>query len=225
MSMIIRRKSPFLILSLLCAFLPSLQAGLVFEETDITIEAGLLDSKVEPVFRFTNEGTKPVVVLDLKSSCGCTVPQLEKKTYAPGESGEIRAVFTFGGRIGLQRKRVTVMTNDPQTPVHQLVFATTIPQWAEVEPKILRWTLEGEPEPREVRLRIHDPERVSVAGDGKDAQHFEMTRKDGGPGEWVFSIVPKDTSARVTERISFTLTATDGEREETRQLAFHCLVR
>ncbi len=40
-------------------------------------------------FAFTNAGTTAVEVTDLRTGCGCLKPKLEKRTYAPGEGGEI----------------------------------------------------------------------------------------------------------------------------------------
>ena len=51
---------------------------MTFEETEFdfgTIEGG---TNVEHVFKFTNTGTAPLVIVDAKSSCGCTVPEYTK---------------------------------------------------------------------------------------------------------------------------------------------------
>ena len=51
-----------------------------------------------------NEGQTAVTNESLKPSCGCTTAELEKKTYAPGEKGEVRARFDIGQRVGVQSK-------------------------------------------------------------------------------------------------------------------------
>ena len=38
-------------------------------------------------FWFINNGDKPLTILGFEPSCGCLTPQLDKKTYAPGEQG------------------------------------------------------------------------------------------------------------------------------------------
>src|SRR5210317_867865 len=58
-------------------------ASLVFEQTEIIQHAELDDAKAEAVYRFTNTGDAPVTLKDPKSSCGCTVPKLEKHEYQP----------------------------------------------------------------------------------------------------------------------------------------------
>jgi hypothetical protein len=201
------------------------QAGLVFESTRIEQQAGFLDERSEAVFRFTNEGDAELTIERLQSSCGCTVPQLEKRTYAPGESGEIKALFTFGARLGTQQKRVTVITNEAGRSVHNLEFITHIPVWADIQPKLVRWTVGQEPVPQEVRVRIADPDRVELAPPQGASSRFTIEAVDGGPGERVFRIIPKGTDQRVTERVVFSLIAHEGDAQRTRDLAIHCLVR
>ena len=40
-------------------------------------------------FTFTNSGTEPLTINDVRSSCGCLVPALAKRIYDPGERGEL----------------------------------------------------------------------------------------------------------------------------------------
>ncbi len=75
---------------------------------------------VDHLFTFTNTGAEPLVIEDIRSTCGCTVPELEKKEYAPGESGEIKVIFNPHNRKGLNERTVTVITNSSQQRVHQL---------------------------------------------------------------------------------------------------------
>ncbi|MCK4292081.1 MAG: DUF1573 domain-containing protein [Planctomycetes bacterium] len=45
-------------------------------------------------FKFTNNGRAPLKITNVKSTCGCAVAKLEKKEYAPGESGTIKVIYT-----------------------------------------------------------------------------------------------------------------------------------
>src|SRR5436309_15173132 len=40
-------------------------------------------------FPFRNAGNEPLTITDLDASCGCLTPTLAKRTYAPGEGGEL----------------------------------------------------------------------------------------------------------------------------------------
>jgi Protein of unknown function (DUF1573) len=90
---------------------------LTWENPEQTLQAKSLDKAVVAKYRFTNVGTEPVKVLDVKASCGCTTTALSKTEFAPGESGEIEAKFTFGGRTGEQQKAIAVTTSaSPEQP-------------------------------------------------------------------------------------------------------------
>lgn len=83
---------------------------MAFEETEFdfgTIDQG---TNVEHVFKFTNNGKAPLVIVDAKSSCGCTVPQFTKAPVAPGETGEMLVKFNGSGKNQVS-KTVTITAN------------------------------------------------------------------------------------------------------------------
>jgi len=87
---------------------------IVFEQ--INTDFGKLKSGtvVKYSFVFKNEGKKPLDILKVKTSCGCTTTKLAQKTYKKGKSGSIDIIFNTSGRKGKQHKTVTVITNDPK---------------------------------------------------------------------------------------------------------------
>lgn len=62
-------------------------------------------------YNFTNTGNRNLYVLDVKTSCGCTVPSFDKDAIAPGENGVITATFDSKDRKGIQEKSIKVFTN------------------------------------------------------------------------------------------------------------------
>lgn len=70
------------------------------------------------VFEFTNVGDAPLIIEDVKSSCGCTVPKKPKDPIMPGETGEIEVKYNTN-RPGPIRKTVTVYSN-AEEPVKAL---------------------------------------------------------------------------------------------------------
>ena len=66
---------------------------------------------VETVFAYTNTGKAPLVITDIKSTCGCTVPQdWSKEPLAPGASAQFTVKFNGKGN-GNTSKTVTVTSN------------------------------------------------------------------------------------------------------------------
>ncbi|RCW90157.1 uncharacterized protein DUF1573 [Winogradskyella arenosi] len=76
-----------------------------------TIEKG---SDGVRVFEFTNTGNAPLVISNVKSTCGCTVPKKPKDPIMPGETGEIEVKYDTK-RVNPIRKTITVYSN-AETP-------------------------------------------------------------------------------------------------------------
>ena len=62
------------------------------------------------VFEFTNTGDAPLIITDVKSSCGCTVPKKPDGPIAPGASSTIQVKYDTN-RVGPIRKTITVYSN------------------------------------------------------------------------------------------------------------------
>lgn len=66
---------------------------------------------VETVFHYKNTGDAPLVITDIKSSCGCTVPQdWSREPLAPGDSGKFTVKFNGSGANKVT-KTITVTAN------------------------------------------------------------------------------------------------------------------
>ena len=66
---------------------------------------------VETVFSYTNTGKAPLVITDIKSTCGCTVPKdWSKEPLASGESSQFTVKFNGKGSNKIS-KTVTVTAN------------------------------------------------------------------------------------------------------------------
>ncbi|CAM3481977.1 DUF1573 domain-containing protein [Aequorivita lipolytica] len=83
---------------------------IAFEES--VFDFGTIDqgTNVEHVFKFKNTGEGPLMIVNAKSSCGCTVPEYTKEPIAPGESGEMLVKFNGSGQNQVS-KTVTITTN------------------------------------------------------------------------------------------------------------------
>ena len=73
-------------------------------------------------FIVTNTGNNPLVISEVKPSCGCTTSQKPEKPIMPGESDEIKVVFhPKENQLAEQTKTVRVLANTtPETVVLNL---------------------------------------------------------------------------------------------------------
>ena len=72
-----------------------------------TIEKGTDGTRT---FTFTNTGNAPLIISDVKTSCGCTVPTYSKEAILPGEEGEIEVKYNTK-KVGAFTKTITVSSN------------------------------------------------------------------------------------------------------------------
>ena len=77
-------------------------------------------------FAFTNTGEGSLLILDASASCGCTVPRFSKEPVPPGGNGTVEVMFDTSGRIGKQRKTVTLQTNGKVRVVQLTIEANII---------------------------------------------------------------------------------------------------
>jgi hypothetical protein len=80
---------------------------------------------VEHVFVFENTGKEPLILTDVRTTCGCTVPKWPKEPLAPGASASITVQFNSRGKIGMQNKVITVLSNS-NTQQDRVMIKTNI---------------------------------------------------------------------------------------------------
>ncbi len=100
-------------------------AKIEFESETIdygTIEKG---SDGVRVFKFRNTGDAPLIVSNVKSSCGCTVPKKPTEPILPGENGEIEVKYDTN-RVNPIRKTITVTSNAETQTVALKIKGTVI---------------------------------------------------------------------------------------------------
>ena len=67
-------------------------------------------------FHFTNTGSAPLLITDVKASCGCTIADFPREAVSPGKKAYVTVTFDSKGRRGFQSKQVTVLANtNPNT--------------------------------------------------------------------------------------------------------------
>lgn len=88
-----------------------------------TVEEGKV---VETKISFKNEGKAPLIISDVKTSCGCTAALLSSKLLQPGESGNIKIELDTANREGKLTRTVTLYTNDPQQPNQTITLFVNI---------------------------------------------------------------------------------------------------
>lgn len=77
-----------------------------------TIDYGTIEKGSDGirVFEFTNTGNAPLIISNVKSTCGCTIPKKPDGPIMPGETGQIEVKYDTN-RVNPIRKTITVTSN------------------------------------------------------------------------------------------------------------------
>ena len=80
------------------------------------IDYGIIEKGSNGVrdFIFTNDGDSPLIITNVKSTCGCTIPKKPNKPILPGETEKIQVKYDTN-RVGFIRKSIVVSSN-AETP-------------------------------------------------------------------------------------------------------------
>lgn len=114
-------------------------------ETDVH-DFGDIDpgSQQKGQFQFSNQGQGVLKIKKIQSTCGCTVPELKKKTYQPGEAGTINVTFRPGQRSGPVSKHLYILSNDKENPKAPLTIKANVTRKISYEPQRFRLRLDEE---------------------------------------------------------------------------------
>ncbi len=87
-------------------------AKIEFKDKDNTIDYGTVNKDDDDgvrVFEFTNTGDEPLIITNVQSTCGCTVPSKPTDPIDPGKKGQISVKYNM--HTGPIRKTITVESN------------------------------------------------------------------------------------------------------------------
>lgn len=141
---------------ILCAAAKA-QGGVEFETTHVQLGKVRTASDLVQRFRFTVTGDSPVEFVELRPSCGCVAPQIEKRRYQPGESGSVEfGVHTSSQTPGPHRYQVSMTVRDPRERKIVLTIDLDLEREVSVAPSNLRLILNGDRDLQQT-IKVLDP--------------------------------------------------------------------
>jgi hypothetical protein len=163
---------------------------------------------------FRNAGDKPLRIVSVATSCGCLAAKPEKETYAPGESGEIRAELDLQRRVGVQSRTITVTTDDASQQTTILTLLVEIPEPVIIRPRLLSWGSGTKPEEKSAEIVVTDPRRVTLVGFQCSIPLFEARLEARSTaGNYLLYVKPQETN--MAKDAVIRLTATVAGRPQT----------
>ncbi len=82
---------------------------------------------VTATFRLKNKGKSPIILSNVQTTCGCTVPVWTREPIAPGKTTEINATFNSSGKMGQQNKVITIYSNAKNSQTQVSIVCNVVP--------------------------------------------------------------------------------------------------
>lgn len=181
--------------------------GIVPLQAELRFDKKVIEASVEPdvksyafEFPFENAGSAPITITEISTSCGCTVAELEKKEYAPGENGVIKGSISVGGKKGVQRQSVYVKTSEDSKERIGLQLAINVPELLEIKPGVVFWRKGSQPEIKEIQLVPNADYDLKIKSVESEHNLFGVELVDEEASQ-VLAVVPVNTAENVRDTI------------------------
>ena len=129
-------------LGVLLVWLPTARA-LQWTSTEAVLRPQADGAMPVASYPFRNDTAAPVTITQAVATCDCTLIDLAKKTYAPGESGVLVVRFDPTGRSGTVSRTIAVTTDAAGAQPQILKLTAELPEVLSFTPRDLSWA-EGE---------------------------------------------------------------------------------
>ena len=120
------------------------------------------DVPVSHRFKARNGGNAPLTISQISPACGCTSAVLGDSNLSPGESTDLEVTFNPSGYLGLARKTVQVVSNDPEEPSQTLTFQATVRPAVIVSTQEVLFTDLGPRDHRKAKVRLESGTATSL---------------------------------------------------------------
>lgn len=113
-------RSKFLLLFLVCSAPAFCQVSKPLQFREEIFDFGMINEQAGSVmheFSFVNNSSRPIKIINVQASCGCTTPDWSREPVEPGKSGFIQASFNPAGRPGYFNKSLTITTDFDPNPL------------------------------------------------------------------------------------------------------------
>lgn len=126
-----------LILFIICTFgatIPTVQAQLAFEPSEWDFGSiRETDGPVSHTFTGKNGSDRPLVILDVVTTCGCTVPEFSKQPILPGAETRITVTYDPTNRPGTFDRELWVYSSDRKRIATLTIRGQVIPRPKSIE--------------------------------------------------------------------------------------------
>ena len=153
-------------------------------------------------YSFTNTSSTSLTITDLQPSCGCATIVLDKRSYEPGEKGEIIALIDLAGLGGTLHKTIQLShDHGPMMVLNVTLVMSALPQ---ITPTFLTWKVGAAATEQESIITMPagvDEQAVEVTASSPEVTTQLVKRDDG---TWSLKVTPNSTAAATNAMLKIT---------------------
>lgn len=149
----------------------------------------------------TNEGDKPLVIEDVKTTCGCTAAIASVTTVPAGGESIIHVTMTASSSTTRMSKQVQIATNDPKAPKQNVTLIADVRN---------AWLLSPTSSFRVNDVPFGQEESQTLVLSNKDGQDFKIIETRADRPEFRIEV-----GERTDNGVPITLYAKGGDKRET----------
>ena len=151
-------------------------------------------------FTIKNTGGKAVRVQRVEADCPCITIVSKAERIGPGETGVIEVRFEAGGRVGAQRKRISVFTDDARDSAFSFTWDIKITEIVRIRPLFLHWSRNGNKDGKEALVDVV-LDGAKVNGWRMENAAFLVEGEKGGGKSLKLRVSPVSTAEVSRERL------------------------
>ncbi len=128
-------------------------------------------------FKYKNNGTEPLVITNVISTCGCTAAVASASSVLPGKTGIVSVTLTTSSIPGKFEKGIGVVCNDPKRPELTLTLKTQVKQVWRFSPKqsfLLKDVLIGTTDSQQLFLKNLENEPYEIVATKLSKPEFDV---------------------------------------------------
>lgn len=171
-------------------------------EQSVKIEAGVSEAIIE--FPFKNNASVPVTLVDVKTGCECSVPELPKQPIPAAGSGVLKVRYRPGTSPGTRQVSVQVRTDETGDAANTtLSFKATVESVLTIAPVLTRWSRSDPVTPKKVTISgtgVAPITRVALAP--LPATVTATLAPGPNPATWILSVAPVSTETNLTVKVA-----------------------
>ena len=199
----------YLVITLVITITSHLYAGLTWEQDKLVLTAAHESNAQDFAFGYKNETGQIITIIDVKSSCGCTVATFKEQKIRPGDSGVLSGSIKSSLARGFRSANIIVNAQLPDSQLIQdkLNISVFFPTAMKLTPAVVIWSQNEIPASKKIRIELVENGMGPVVVEDSENSEIQYSIEELIPGRvYELTILPLSTKVKFTSKLKLSST-------------------